>query len=403
MSNFTPDFFRSNRERLKTLFLGSAPIILTAHGLLQRNSDMAYPFRQDSNFWYLTGINEPDIVLVIDKDKEYLIVPPRNEIRSVFDGTIDYSNLSQRSGIKQVLDNKTGWKQLESRLKRVKHVATLAAPPARVETFEFYTNPARANLITKIKQVNNGVELLDLREHFVKMRMVKQKPELETLKRSIQLTTKTLAKFQKRIANFDHEHEVEAMITHEFRKSGAHHGYPPIVASGKNACILHYEANNAALNKHELLLIDTGAETEQYSADITRTYAIGEATKRQRNILSAVVEVQDYALSLLKPGAVIKENEKLIEQFMGEKLRELGLIKTIESKEVRKYYPHATSHSLGLDVHDIADYERPITEGMVFTVEPGIYISAEDIGVRIEDNVLITKSGIEVLSKSLPR
>lgn len=401
-SYFDSEFFRENRNKLKVLFTGTAPIILTANGLLQSGNEITYPFQQDSNFWYLTGIDEPDVVLVMDKDKEYLIVPQRSKSREIFEGSIDNKELVQRSGIKTVMTEKEGWKQLETRLKRVKHVATLAAAPAFVEAHGFYTNPARAQLIKLIREHNPEVELLDLREHLARLRMIKQEPELAAMRQAISITLKTLQETTSRLDKYHHEYEIEAEITKGFRGRGAlGHAYSPIVASGANACIIHYMANNALLQKNTLVLIDAGASVEHYAADITRTYTPTKPTKRQQTILTAVQEVQDYAVSLLKPGVVMKEYERLVEHFMGEKLRELGLIKTINKDNVRHYYPHGTSHFLGLDVHDVGDYMRPLEPGMVLTVEPGIYIAKENIGVRIEDDVLITEGGTEVLSATI--
>ncbi len=153
----------------------------------------------------------------------------------------------------------------------------------------------------------------------------------------------------------------------------------------------------------ELLLLDIGAEINNYAADITRTFAIsGKMTKRQKQVFDSVIEVQQYAFSLLKPGVVYKDYELQIEHFMGEKLRELGLITTIDKGSVRKYYPHLTSHFLGLDAHDVGDYTTAFQENMVITVEPGIYIHDETIGIRLEDDVLITKTGYKILSSNLP-
>jgi Xaa-Pro aminopeptidase len=141
---------------------------------------------------------------------------------------------------------------------------------------------------------------------------------------------------------------------------------------------------------------------ENYAADITRTYALGVPSKRQQQVSEAVQDVQKFALKLLKPGTSLRDYEQKVEELMGEKLLELGLIKTAEQRNIRRYYPHSTSHFLGLDVHDVGNYEQPLAAGMVLTVEPGIYIPEEKIGVRIEDDVLITKNGVEVLSKKLP-
>ncbi len=402
--SFSPEFFKANRDRLRSLFTGTAPIVLTANGLLQRNSDSTFPFRQDSNFWYLTGLEEPDLILVIDKAKEYLIVPGRSDSREAFDGHLDSARLSSISGIEEIFDEKTGWKLLDARLKKVAHAATLAAPPSYIEAHGIYTNPARRKLVRALKQANSNLELLDLRSHLTRMRSIKQPQELLAIKAAITVTASTLKKLHtKGLAKFEHEYQIEAEITAGFRKSGAIHAYTPIVASGANAVTLHYIANNDAVSAGDLVLLDVGAEVSNYASDITRTYATTEPSKRQLQVWESVIEVQNYAIGLLKPEVMMRDYEKQVEHFMGEKLRELGLINTIEHDAVRAYYPHATSHFLGLDVHDTGDYDRPLEAGMVLTVEPGIYIAAEGIGIRIEDNILITDDGIEVLSAELSK
>lgn len=403
---FTSAFFAGNREKLRQLFTGTAPVVVTANGLLQRGGDSAYPFQQDANFWYLTGINEPDIVLVMDKNKEYLIVPGREAGRVAFDGAVEASELMRRSGIKTIFDEEDGWRQLGSRLKRVKHVATLAAPAAYIDQQGMYTNPARSRMIERIKDMKPDLEMLDIGQHMVRMRSVKQAPELAAIRAAIDITAATIKEVTtpSKLAKYAWEYEVEADITRGFRRrDAAGHAFAPIVASGVRACTLHNVANDGRLSADELLVLDVGAEVDQYAADITRTVSLGTPSKRQQAVYDVVLDVQAYALSLLGPGVVIHEYEGQVEHYMGEKLRELGLIKSIGHDEVRRYYPHATSHFLGLNVHDVGDYSRPLKPGMVLTVEPGIYIPDEAIGIRIEDNVLVTASGVEILSAHLPR
>lgn len=404
MEYFTAEFFRGNRERLRTLFTGQAPIVLTANGLLQHANDSTFPFKQDSNFWYLTGIDQPDIMLVMDKDKEYLIVPKREAVREAFDGAVDYSALLSVSGIKEAVDDEEGWKRLSGRVKKVKHVATVAAPSAYIDVFGFYTNPARALLVQRLKEINPELELLDLRQHLSRMRMVKQPGELSALQAAIDVTVQTLKEVKRKLPKYEHEYEVEAAITYGFRRRGTKgHAFTPIVAGGKNASTIHHIDNDSSLGEKELILLDVGAEVSNYAADITRTYARVAPTTRQQKVHKAVAEAQDFAFAQLRPGVTIRDYETTMEHFMGEKLRELGLIKSIEHEAVRKYYPHATTHSLGLDVHDAADYERPLEPGMVLTVEPGIYIPEESLGIRIEDDVLITNDGVQILTAKLPR
>jgi Xaa-Pro aminopeptidase len=403
---FDSEFFAGNRSRLRQLFSGTAPIVITANGRLQRVSDEAFPFAQDSSFWYLTGIDEPDLVLVMDKGKEYLIVPDQTIVQEKFDGVISTEDLIRRSGIKEILGEKEGWKSLGSRLKKVRHVATLGANPKYLETFGMYTNPSRGVLIHRIKEINANLELLDIRQHVSRMRMIKQPGELLALQSAIDITLKTLKNVTRpsQLSKYAYEYEVEADITRGFRKSGASgHAFAPVVAGGVRACTMHNIDNNAKLASDEFLLMDIGAQVSHYAADITRTVALGDnMSRRAISVHVAVQEVHGYACSILKPGVNLREYEKQVEEFMGEKLRELGLIKIIDRDNVRQYFPHATSHFLGLDTHDAGDYERPLEAGVVMTVEPGIYIPEESIGVRIEDDVLITPEGIKILSNSLP-
>ncbi|HEX7368603.1 MAG TPA: Xaa-Pro aminopeptidase [Candidatus Saccharimonadales bacterium] len=404
---FSSEFFAGNRQNLRRLFTGTAPIVITGNGLLQRGADATYPFAQDANFWYLSGIEEPDAVLVMDKDKEYLIVPSRNASRQAFDGKVDAAYMRSRSGISMFVDEEEGKRLLAARLKRAKHVATLAPAPAYVETMGFYANPARARLLDMLHELNPRLQQLDLSQHLRRQRMVKQPVELGAIQAAIDITAETLKEVTKpaKLRTYAYEYEIEADITRGFRSRGAaEHAFEPIVASGRRACTLHNVANNGQLAADELVVLDVGAEVEHYAADITRTVALGgKPTKRQRNMYDTVLEVQEYAKSLLQPGVVIRDYEAKVEQFMGEKLRTLGLIKSIDQDSVRRFYPHATSHFMGLNVHDTGDYSQPLQPGMVLTVEPGIYVADEAIGVRIEDDVLITDTGIAVLTAGLPR
>lgn len=405
-SRFTSEFFAGNRRRLRELFTGTAPIVLSANGLMQRGSDSTFAFSQDASFWYLTGIDAPDILLVMERDKEYLIVPGRSASREAFDGAIDVEDLQHRSGIQTIYGSDEGWGQLAGRIKKVKHVATLAAPPTYVESHGLYTNPARAALVQRLKGIKSELELLDLSMHLARMRMVKQPAELNAIQAAIDITSSSIKEVLRpaKLRRYAYEYQLEAELSRGFRRRGAQgHAFEPIVAGGPRACTLHNVTNNGALATDELIVIDVGADVEHYAADLTRTISLKSPSRRQQAVHAAVLDVQQFAFGLLKPGVLIKDYEQQIEQYMGEKLRELGLIKTISHEAVRRYYPHSTSHFLGLNVHDIGDYDRPLEPGVVLTVEPGIYIPKESVGVRIEDDVLITKKGIKILSNKLPR
>jgi Xaa-Pro aminopeptidase len=405
-SYFSSQFFTTNRQKLRQLFTGTAPIVITSNGMLQRGGDSTFPFAQDANFWYLTGIDDPDMVLVMDKNQDYLIVPQLSPVMEFFDGVIDLDALRDRSGINDIYYESEGYKKLEGRIKKVKHVATIAALPTYEEHYRFYANPSRAMLVASLKSYNNDVELLDLSSHLSRLRMLKEPEELNAIQSAIDITNRAIkmAMSPARLVKYDNEYELEAELSKNIRRLGADgHAFDPIVAGGKKACILHSLSNNSPIDKKDLMLVDMGAEVEHYAADITRTYAVSNPSKRQQSVHAAVVEAQEYAINLLKPGVAMREYEHKVEVYVGEKLRELGLIKTITSENVRQYFPSATSHFMGINVHDVGDYNRPLESGVVLTVEPGIYIREEGIGVRIEDDVLITAKGNKVLSKRLPK
>jgi Xaa-Pro aminopeptidase len=405
-SYFTADFFTQNRKRLRQLAKTDAPIVIAANGLLQQGADSTYAFSQDASFWYLTGIDDPDLILVMDEEDEYFIVPERDANRQAFDGVISNDMLRNRSGVATVYVGDAGWAKLHEHLSAKLQMATLAAAPAYIEHYGMYTNPARAHMLAKIQQQNPTVELIELSVILSGMRMIKQKPEIQAIQKAISITAtaiKDAVKPQK-LQKYDYEYEIEAELSRGFRKRGATgHAFEPIVANGERACTLHNVANNGLLNKQELTVIDVGAEVEHYAADITRTVSIAQPSKRQKSVHEAVLDVQQYAFSLLRPGVLLKEYEQKIEQYMGEKLIALELIFENTHDNVRAYYPHSTSHFLGLNVHDTGLYDQPLQKGTVLTVEPGIYITDENIGIRIEDDVLITKDGIKVLSEKLSR
>ena len=404
-SHFTSSFFAANRAKLREKYASQMPIVIAANGLLQRGGDSSYLFSQDANFWYLTGIDEPDLMLAMDQDGDYLVVPERSDSRQAFDGTIVAGDLIERSGITSVLAETQGWKRLLATLKATSEIATIAPPPLYIEHYGLYTNPAREALVSKLKKTYPKLEIIDVNTDLARMRMVKQPPELAAIRSAIAITLATLREVSepKQLQTYSHEYEVEADISRGFRSRGAAgHSFEPIVAGGSRAVTLHNVANKEQLRAGELLLMDVGAEIEHYAADITRTVSLGVASPRQRAVHDAVHDVQQYAMSLLKPGVLLREYEKQVEQYMGTKLQELSLISEASHEAIRIYFPHATSHYLGLNVHDAGEYDQPLVPGIVITVEPGIYIPEESIGVRIEDDVLITSTGIEVLSSDLP-
>lgn len=401
---FSADFFKANRGRLLQRIDPAIPTVITASGLLQRNADTTFPFQQDSNFWYLTGLNEPDLILVMSGGSEYLLVPGRSGNREAFDGAIDFAELARLSGIHDIIAEEDGWQRLATTLKKTGTVQTLAAAPSYIEQYGMYTNPARARLVERLMTWQPDVKVVDIREHLIYCRSRKQPEELKALQRAIDITADGLRRVTEpaRLAAYEYEFEIENDLSSAFRTHEASgHAFAPIIAAGKHGVTLHNVANDGELHGGELVMLDVGAEVSHYAADITRTVAIGTPTKRQVEVFAAVQDVQRYALTLLKPGTLLKEYEAAVEEYMGGKLQQLGLITKADHDDIRHYYPHATSHFLGLDVHDVGNYDQPLEAGMVLTCEPGIYIPEEGIGVRIEDDVLITDAAHTVLSAGL--
>lgn len=401
--HFDRAFFSNNRRRLGEQ-AGADLIVITAHGQMQRNGDNTYPFRQDSSFWYLTGIDEPDLILVLKAGEASLIVPERDYFREAFDGKIDTKVVAETSGIKKVLAQKEGWQWLRQEVRKAQKVATLFSAGSYMPWHGFYTNPARARLLKRLKRVNPKLELEDLRSALARLRMIKQAPELEATQQAIDVTIATLKDVLDRRHSFTYEYEVEAELWYGYRKRGAEDlGFPTIAASGPKVTQIHPMDNNDPLDKKGLLLIDTGVEINHYNSDLARTMAFEKPPVRVRQVYDAVIEVRNFANDFLKPGVTLREYEKAVEACMGKQLKRLGLIQEESRETIRHYFPHATSHFLGLDTHDAGDYDAPLEPNTLLAVEPGIYIPEEGIGMRVEDNVLITEKGIKNLSDSLPR
>lgn len=399
---FTSEFFVGNRRRLLEQTNANL-IVLTANGLLQRSADTTYSFRQESNFWYLTGIEEPDFVLVMDNDETFLIAPKRADHRDLWDGKVDRKALQSVSGIDSLVEHHEGWLILDKLLKKHKKVHTITPAEPYIEHFGFYANPARCTLLSALAK-HRKLEQVDIRKSLARLRQIKQEPELDAIQSAIDITSKSLLKIKAKLAKYKTENQVVADITRDFIRSGIKgHAYQPIVASGQNATTIHYIDNNSVIKPDDLVLLDVGAEYANYSADISRTFAVEPPSRRQSEVHQAVMNVRSEAMNLLKPGTDMKQYEQAVDVIMAKELVKLKLLDDIKDrKRLKKYYPHLTSHFLGLDTHDAADYKQPLQPGMVLTVEPGIYIPEESIGVRVEDDVLITDSAIENLSSGLP-
>ena len=403
---FGPDFFAANRSKLRAAIGGDTPIVITGNGNMQKGGDEAFTFHQDSSFWYLTGLSTPDLTLVIGGKDVYLIAPTLSFERAAFDGANDPVVFAGRSGITEIVDSKTGWAKLRSELAHSSRIATLLSPPLHMKRHGLYTLPFRRQLIAKLKRINPSLTVQDIRTELAYLRSLKQPEELLALQRAIDITSETIADIRKPdfLQTVTSEYQLDAAITYGFRSRGsAGSAFDNVVAAGKHATTLHHMENNGPIEPGDLIVVDIGASVEHYAADITRTISSRPLTGRRLEVFTAVEAVQDFALSHIKPGVLPLDYEKAVEVFMGTKLLELGVITEASRENIRHYYPHATSHFLGLDTHDAGDYQKPYEAGMVITCEPGIYIPEEGIGVRIEDDILLTDDGNKILSRTCPR
>lgn len=397
--NLSSSPFAARRHKLFTT--PGQLFVYTSHDALQMAADQAYRYHQESNFLYLTGITEPGWILIIDTSKdggEYLIAPAVSDTKQIFNGSLDWDVAKTISGVETIVPLDESDALFQELAKKHQEVFTLAAHPHE-SYFEFVVNPAQARLTKQLEELFKTVQ--DSRLLLTKARAIKSSEEVAAIRKAIAISIVGFEKAKAAINEAGYEYDIEAVFNAAFRKDGASgHAYEPIVAAAGNACTLHYIANNAALPKSGLLLIDAGARYEHYAADITRTYAIGTPSSREIEVHGAVETAHQQIIALLKPGLSIKAYYKKVDEIMEAALTTLGLLK--QPNDYETYFPHAISHGLGIDVHDSLGSPEVFEEGMVLTVEPGIYIPKENIGVRIEDDILITKTGHENLSKALP-
>lgn len=395
------DFFNANRERFRQQLAGGVAV-LSAHTPMQRKNDAAFKFEQESNFWWLTGLEAPDWWLIIDAGRNvtWLVSPEISDVSEAFNGSLSAAAAKKRSGITKIINQREA-EQLLRQLATTHSVTYALGDMPHAEYFDFVLNPSIKKLHDVLSRIFTNVT--DCRSILAQLRAIKQPEEITAMKRAIRLTIDGFNDVKSRLQEYRYEYQVEADFSHYFRSHGAvGHAYDPIVAAGKNACTLHYVDNQSKLAKNELLLLDIGAQVDGYAADITRTYGIGQPTKRQQAVHSATQAAQRQIIQLLAPGVSVSDYQRNVDVIMKQALLELGLLTSQnDDANFRRYFPHAISHGLGVDVHDSLGAPVAFQEGMVLTVEPGVYIPEEAIGVRIEDDILITATGHTNLSAKL--
>jgi Xaa-Pro aminopeptidase len=400
MKTLDASFFAGNRERTYDALKGGL-LVVAGYAQMQRGNDMAARFEQEANFWYLSGIEYPDWWLLLDgkRRRSWLVAPTVAETHELFDGSLAHDDAKMISGVDEVIDQKDvdSWLRHAARSHQLVYTVDI---PQHSEHFGFTLNPAPRELRDKLSRIFAKVD--DFRLDLAKLRAIKQPVEIVAMQSAIDVTVKSFNEVRKKIASFKYEYEIEAEFNADFRRHGAEgHAYDPIVASGANACTLHYTHNNSRLKKGQLLLLDIGVRNNGYAADITRTYAFGKPTNRQQQVHDAVADAQRAIIKLIAPDISVEYYQQQVDSIMQQALIGLGLIKSTDDPAYRTYFPHAISHGLGIDVHDSLGKSSTLKSGMVLTVEPGIYIPEEGIGVRIEDDILVTETGHKNLSAKL--
>lgn len=373
-------------------------LVISAYDAMQLSGDMAAPFLQEASFFWLTGITEPGWKLIVESSRRHttLVRPQRSEIDIIFNGQSDDGEIKRVSGINQIISHD----EFEPTLRRLSQSHPMVRTIIDETQYDFTPNPAGRDLVATLRRIFSSVQDCSLAIH--KLRAIKQPDEIKKMQRAIDLTAKAFGEVRQLLETQKSEAEVEAEFSYRFRRASATHAYAPIVASGRNACTLHYESNNAKINSRSMVLIDIGARVDGYSADITRTYCVNPTT-RQREVHAAVERAEKAIIDLIKPGLPVSEYALESDRIMKRALQSIGLLDDLNDETTfRKYFPHAISHGLGVDTHDSLGKPRTLEPGMVLTVEPGIYIPEEKIGVRIEDDILVTENGHRNLSKKLP-
>src|SRR5262245_34821214 len=416
--------YRERRQRLARQMGRGVAVVSTAPERL-RNRDAHYPFRFDSYFYYLTGFPEPQSVVVIvagDETRSLLFCRDKDSEREIWDG-FRYGPEAAREAFG--FDEAHSFSKLDEMMPKL-----LADRPALFcdvgENGEWdarliqWLNAVRAQVRTGISAPG---EIRDVRKLLDEMRLIKDPAELSIMRQAAAISTNAHRRAMRATRPGRFEYEIEAELLHEFRARGAQApAYAPIVAGGANACVLHYVQNDALLQDGVLLLIDAGCELEGYACDITRTFPVnGRFSDAQREIYDLVLAAQSAAIDKVRPGSQWQDPHDAAVKVLAQGFVDLGLCEgsadgVIESGDYKRFYMHRTGHWLGLDVHDCGDYKRDgqwreLAPGMVLTVEPGCYVRPADgvperywnIGVRIEDDALVTAAGCEVLTAAVPK
>ncbi len=431
MSSIAITEFKARRERVLAQMEAGAVALFPAASEVTRSRDTEFPFRQDSDFHYLTGFPEPDAILVLIKadnntpnsqNQSMLFCLPKDPVAEIWQGRrFGQEQAAQNFLFDQAYSLDEAERQLIDILNGVQHIYFSQGSYAAFDTFIF-------DLLSKLrsnpkKGWKAPQQITDVRHIVHEMRLFKSDAEIAVMRQAGAISCEAHKRAMQFVQPGATEFQIEAELHHHYAMNGARYpAYGTIAGSGDNACILHYTENNAELHDGDLLLVDSGCELAGYAADITRTYPVnGQFSKEQAALYQIVLDAQLAALEYTKPGGTLKQAADVVNRIITQGLVSLGILQgdveaLIEQAQHKRFYMHGLGHWLGLDVHDVGEYkindvERPFEPGMVLTIEPGIYISQSEavddkwkgIGIRIEDNILITEHGYDNLTQAVPK
>ena len=415
--------YKNRRNNLKDLLPENSVLLIPGADTQYRNADSSFPFRQDSNFYYMSGFCEPASLMAIVNNKyginSIVFVPPKDKLKEIWDG----HRAGPIGAVKEFLFDKAyDNSEIDNMMPEILFGCDqVLYPIGKKNGFDQKVIDWTTEASSKDRH-SKSINILDASSTIGNARLIKDDHEISLIKKACDISAEAHIEAMKNVKNAESEQSIESLYVYEFSKRGGRFpAYTPIVAGGENACVLHYIENNKKLNKNELLLVDAGCEYEMYASDITRTYPIsGKFSKEQLEIYKIVHDAMNAAIDKVKEGNNIMEPQQISEKIITNGLVELGLLhgdpEDLHKKGAFKdFYMHKIGHWLGLDVHDAGDYMEgddfmKFKPGMITTIEPGIYISRsmdvddkwKGIGIRIEDDILVTKDGNENLTKKVP-
>ena len=415
--------YKNRRNNLKDLLPENSVLLIPGADTLYRNADSSFPFRQDSNFYYMSGFCEPASLMAIVSNKDgissIVFVPPKDRLKEIWDGY----RAGPIGAVEDFLFDKAfDNTHIDTMLPDILHGSEqVLYPIGKKSGFDQKVIDWTTAASSKDRH-SKSINIMDASSLIGNIRLIKDDHEIDLIRKACDISAEAHIAAMKAVKEGDSEQNIEGLYIHEFSKRGARYpAYNPIVAGGENACVLHYVENNQMLNDSDLLLVDAGCEYEMYAADITRTFPVsGKFSEEQLKVYEIVLEAMNAAIDCVKEGNSVMKPQEISEKVITEGLVKIGLLEgdleeLHKSGAYKDFYMHKIGHWLGLDVHDAGDYMEgsdfmKFKPGMITTIEPGIYISSsmdvddkwKGIGVRIEDDILVTKDGNENLTKKVP-